>query len=78
MIFINQINESKFPLPVVSLICLFSKPSILFGQLNFEPDRKVKKLGWESYTLLTIDDDAKDILIRPFESRIRTKCSEII
>ena len=60
----------NFLIPVASLICLLLSPSILFAQLNFEPDRKVKetRLGIFKNTLLTIDDDAKDILIRPFQN----------
>ena len=60
----------NFLIPVASLICLLLSPSILFAQLNFEPDRKVKetRLGIFKNTILTIDDDAKDILIRPFQN----------
>ena len=56
--------------PIAGLIILLITPSMLHAQLGFEPDRTVKetRLSIIKNTILTVDDDAKDILIRPFRN----------
>ena len=62
--------KHNFSRNILGLIYLLLTPSILYAQLDFEIDRSTKESRWGiiKNTILSIDDDATDILIRPFQN----------